>query len=202
MFIFIWSTVVYDPIAYWTWNSTGWAKKLKVLDFAGGIAVHICSGSSALAISVYLGPRHQYNPNRQWPVNNIFSVVLGTVMMWYGTCNVLFVLFLYLPRELTPILSQGWYGFNGGSALSANFVAVQACLNTTIAAATGGLTGVAMVRPFISWAYNNLDLLQDFHYQKKWSPISFCSGVVAGLIAITPGSGYVDLCMSLFFNLI
>jgi len=153
IFIFVWTTLVYDPIAYLTWNERGWGKtQLKVLDFAGGIAVHICSGASALAISYHLGPRQGYNPANRWPAHNIFSVVLGTILIWYG-----------------------WYGFNGGSALSANFVAIQACLNTTIAASVGGLVG----------------LILDYYRINQWCVVSFCSGAVAGLITITPGSGYV-----------
>lgn len=84
IFVFLWSTIVYNPIACWTWNPNGWGKKLGVLDFAGGIAVHVCSGVSALATSMYLRPRYQYSPEDKWPQNNLVNIILGTAMMWYG----------------------------------------------------------------------------------------------------------------------
>ncbi|KDR66239.1 hypothetical protein GALMADRAFT_162154 [Galerina marginata CBS 339.88] len=163
VFIFIWTTLVYDPIACWTWNTIGWSKNWGVLDFAGGIPVHISSGSAALAISVYLGERYGYRTDGPFKANNTTNVVLGAVLMWFG-----------------------WFGFNGGSALSANLVAIQACINTNIAASAGALTGV----------------LLDYRIQKRWSAVSFCSGAVAGLITITPGSGFVGAPAALLFGVV
>lgn len=92
LFIFIWSTIVYDPIACWTWNKNGWSDKLGVLDFAGGTPVHISSGSAALAISIYLGRRRGYGTERlSYKPHNTTYVILGTVFLWFG-----------------------WFGFNGG----------------------------------------------------------------------------------------
>jgi len=91
IFVFLWSTFVYNPIACWTWNPVGWGRRLGVLDFAGGIAVHATSGASALAISIYLGHRYEYGPDNRWPQNNLVNIILGTVMMWYG--KMLFSLF-------------------------------------------------------------------------------------------------------------
>lgn len=153
VFVFIWSTLVYDPIACWTWNSNGWSFVLGGLDFAGGTPVHISSGTAALAISVYLGRRRGYGTERlAYKPHNTSYVVLGTVFLWFG-----------------------WFGFNGGSALSANLRAVQACIVTNLAASVGGLT----------W------MLWDWRLERKWSAVGFCSGAIAGLVAITPGSGFV-----------
>jgi len=153
VFIFIWSTIVYDPIANWTWNTNGWSFKLGGLDFAGGTPVHISSGTAALAISIFLGKRRGYGTERlAYKPHNTTYVILGTVFLWFG-----------------------WFGFNGGSALSANLRAVQACIVTNLAASVGGLT----------W------MLWDYRIEKKWSAVGFCSGAVSGLVAITPASGFV-----------
>ncbi|KAH8104419.1 ammonium transporter [Phellopilus nigrolimitatus] len=153
VFVFCWSTLVYDPIACWTWNSNGWSFVLGGLDFAGGTPVHISSGTAALAISVYLGRRRGYGTERlAYKPHNTSYVVLGTVFLWFG-----------------------WFGFNGGSALSANLRAVQACIVTNLAASVGGLT-------WMFW---------DWRLERKWSAVGFCSGAIAGLVAITPGSGFV-----------
>jgi len=97
------STIVYNPIACWTWNPAGWSFVLGGLDFAGGTPVHISSGTAALAISIYLGKRRGYGTDRlAYKPHNTSYVVLGTVFLWFG-----------------------WFGFNGGSALGANLRAVQ-----------------------------------------------------------------------------
>jgi Amt family ammonium transporter len=93
LFVFIWSTIVYDPIACWTWNRNGWSDALGVLDFAGGTPVHISSGTAALAISIYLGKRRGYGTERlAYKPHNTTYVILGTVFLWFG-----------------------WFGFNGGA---------------------------------------------------------------------------------------
>jgi Amt family ammonium transporter len=119
VFIFIWSTLVYDPIAYWTWNANGWLFNLPAYDFAGGGPVHISSGTCALAYSLMLGKRTGYNNNHGLPYrpHNVTHVVLGTVFLWVG-----------------------WFGFNGGSALAMNIRAVMACYVTNLAASVGGIT--------------------------------------------------------------
>jgi len=153
IFIFIWTTIVYDPIACWTWNSNGWSFVLGGLDFAGGTPVHISSGIAGLAISIYLGKRRGYGTERlAYKPHNTTYVVLGTILLWFG-----------------------WFGFNGGSALSANLRAIQACIVTNLAASVGGMT-------WMFW---------DYRLEKKWSAVGFCSGAVAGLVAITPASGFV-----------
>lgn len=154
-FIFIWSTLVYDFIACWTWNSNGWSFKLGGLDFAGGTPVHISSGFASLAYALILGKRrghgsitkaHEFKPH------NMSNVVLGTAFLWFG-----------------------WFGFNGGSALSANLRAAMACTVTNLAAAVGAVT----------W------LVMDYRLERKFSALGFCSGAVAGLVAITPAAGFV-----------
>lgn len=118
VFIFIWSTVVYDPIAYWSWNGNGWLFQLGSLDFAGGTPVHISSGVAALAYALMLGRRNGYDKIRGLPYrpHNVTHVVLGTVFLWVG-----------------------WFGFNGGSALASNIRAVMACYVTNLAACIGGI---------------------------------------------------------------
>ena len=94
VFIFVWATLVYDPIACWTWNRNGWSNALGVLDFAGGTPVHISSGTAALAISIYLGPRKHYEARAlTFRAHNTTYVILGTVFLWFG-----------------------WFGFNGGAS--------------------------------------------------------------------------------------
>jgi len=152
-FVFIWATIVYDPIACWTWNRNGWSDSLGVLDFAGGTPVHISSGTAALAISIYLPKRRGYGTDHiSYPPHNTTYVILGTVFLWFG-----------------------WFGFNGGSALSANLRAAEAAIVTNLAASVGGAT----------W------MLWDYRLEKKWSAVGFCSGAISGLVAITPGSGFV-----------
>ncbi|CAK7907668.1 ammonium transporter Mep2p [[Candida] anglica] len=126
VFLFCWLTVVYCPIAYWTWGGNGWLFKLGALDFAGGGPVHENSGFAALAYSLILGKRH--DPLTQGKVpkykpHSVSSVVLGTVFLWFG-----------------------WFGFNGGSTGNASIRSWYACVNTNLAAACGGLTWM-----FVDW---------------------------------------------------
>ncbi|KAI1828053.1 ammonium transporter [Xylaria intraflava] len=153
VFMLVWSTVVYDPIACWTWNPAGWLNKLGGLDFAGGTPVHINSGTAALAYSMMLGKRRGHGTQElNYRPHNVTHIVIGTVFLWVG-----------------------WFGFNAGSALSANLRAVMAAMVTNLAACVGGITWCVL----------------DYRLERKWSTVGFCSGVIAGLVAITPGSGYV-----------
>lgn len=165
VFTFIWTTIVYDPIAYWTWNANGWSFIMGGLDFAGGTPVHISSGTAALALSLMLGKRTGYTNSAGLPYrpHNVTHVILGTVFLWVG-----------------------WFGFNGGSALAANLRAVMACLVTNIAASVGGVT----------WC------LLDYRLEKKWSAVGFCSGAISGLVAITPGSGFVTPWAAFIFGVV
>lgn len=164
VFMFIWTTVVYDPIACWTWNSSGWAFNMGGLDFAGGTPVHIASGTAALAYSYALGKRAGHGTQAlNFRPHNVTHIVIGTVFLWVG-----------------------WFGFNAGSALSANLRAIMAAVVTNIAAGVGGIT----------WC------LVDYRLEGKFSTVGFCSGVVAGLVAITPASGYVPAWSAVPFGII
>ena len=164
VFMFVWATLIYDPIACWTWNPSGWSHGLGDLDFAGGTPVHIASGSAALAYSLMLRTR---TGELNYPPHNASHIVLGTVLLWVG-----------------------WFGFNGGSALSANLRATMACVVTNISASVGGLTWCLLDYR------NNVKQLNI----GKWSTVGFCSGVVAGLVAITPGSGFVPAWAAVFYG--
>ncbi|TFL02026.1 ammonium transporter [Pterulicium gracile] len=164
VFVFVWCTLVYDPIAYWTWNANGWSFLMGGLDFAGGSPVHISSGTAALAISIYLKKRRGYGTERlAYKPNNTSYVILGTIFLWFG-----------------------WFGFNGGSTLAANLRAAQAFIVTNLAASVAGVT----------W------LLWDYRIERKWSAVGFCSGAIAGLVAITPASGYVGAPAAVAFGVV
>lgn len=164
IFMFIWSTIVYDPIACWTWNPAGWVYRMGGLDFAGGTPVHISSGAAALAYSMVLGKRTGYGTQAvALRPHNVSHIVIGTVFLWVG-----------------------WFGFNAGSALSANLRAIMAAVVTNLAACVGGIT----------WC------VVDYRLEKKWSTVGFCSGVIAGLVAITPGSGYVPAWSAVVYGVV
>jgi ammonium transporter, Amt family len=116
IFLFVWSTLVYDIVAYWTWSPNGWLMKLGVLDFAGGTPVHVVSGFSAVAYSLAVGPRKTVDFKKHKP-SNISDVYLGTALLWFG-----------------------WFGFNGGSELAINSRAVNAIVVSNLSASVGGLT--------------------------------------------------------------
>lgn len=114
LFAFIWATVVYCPIAYWTWNGNGWLYNLPDLDYAGGGPVHIASGVSALAYALVLGKRRHTGERSHGKPHNTTLVFIGTVLIWFG-----------------------WFGFNGGSTLSLSVRSVVAAFNTQVAASFG-----------------------------------------------------------------
>jgi Amt family ammonium transporter len=114
IFGFFWATVVYCPIAYWTWNANGWLFNLPGLDFAGGGPVHISSGTAGLAYALVLGKRAKAGEKSYYKPHNVTIVFLGTCLIWFG-----------------------WFGFNGGSALNASMRAMLAIYNTNLAASTG-----------------------------------------------------------------
>jgi Amt family ammonium transporter len=151
LFTLLWATLVYDPLAHWVWGSGGWMAKMGVLDFAGGIVVHVSSGVSALVVALVVGKRLGYPRERSLP-HNLTMVLLGAGILWFG-----------------------WFGFNGGSALSASGIATLALVNSQLAAAAGG----------IAW------LIIDVIRYGKASALGFASGLVAGLATITPASGFV-----------
>ena len=150
LFSLIWATMVYDPLCHWVWGKGGWLGAMGALDFAGGTVVHIAAGFSALAFALAIGPRKGFGKNPIEP-HNIPLTVLGAGLLWVG-----------------------WFGFNAGSALAANGVAVNALLTTNTSAATAGLIWMVL-----SW----LD--------GRPSPLGMVTGMVVGLAAVTPASGFV-----------
>lgn len=116
--MFVWATLIYDPIASWTWNPAGWISELGGLDFAGGTPVHIASGAAALAYSFVIGKRTGYGTDEvRYRPHNVTHIVLGTVFIWVG-----------------------YLGFNSGSALGANIRSVMALVVTNLSASVGGVT--------------------------------------------------------------
>jgi len=160
-FSLLWTTIVYDPIAHWVWSSAGWLKGLGALDFAGGLVVHITAGFSALAIALVIGKRIGYGKDNMEP-SNIPLVLLGAVLLWFG-----------------------WFGFNGGSALAANDLAVSAFVATNASAAAA-----AAVWMILSWM------------QRRPSVLGVATGAIVGLAAITPASGYVSPLSAMFIGAI
>ncbi len=116
IFTFVWTTVVYDPVAHWVWGAGGWLKNLGVLDFAGGIVVHATSGFSALAAALYIGKRKGFLQEHM-PPHDLPLTVLGAGLLWFG-----------------------WFGFNAGSALSSGSLATMAFVTTHTAAVSATLT--------------------------------------------------------------
>ena len=157
IFLVLWATVVYDPLAHWVWGKGGWFRNgdgkelIGVLDFAGGTVVHISSGVSALICALFLGKREGY-PHEPMPPHNLGYSFIGAVMLWVG-----------------------WFGFNAGSAVSAGSLAVSAFVATHFATA-----GAALSWTVVEWIRNG-----------KPSVLGGISGAVAGLVAVTPASGFV-----------
>lgn len=158
VFIILWTTFVYDPLAHWVWGAGGWIKNLGALDFAGGDVVHISSGVSALVVALVLGKRKNIGKPSNLPLT-----CLGAALLWFG-----------------------WYGFNAGSALGVNDIAVNAFITTNTAAAASA----------IAWSAS------EYIYRKKITSLGVASGIVAGLVAITPGAGFVSPLASILIGFI
>jgi len=151
IFSLLWATLVYDPVAHWVWGIDGWLRVLGVQDFAGGLVVHTTAGIAALVTALMIGRRKGYN-NSPMPPHNLPFTALGAGLLWFG-----------------------WFGFNAGSALAANGLAVSTFVATNMAAAAGGLV----------WA-----VLEWFSAGKP-TTFGIVTGSIAGLATITPASGYV-----------
>jgi len=152
IFTLLWATFVYDPVCHWVWGVGGWLKELGALDFAGGTVIHINAGIAALMTAVFIGKRKGVSNHTILPHNLPFTI-LGTALLWFG-----------------------WFGFNAGSSLGANDVAVNAFIVTNTAAAAAGL----------SWA------IIDWIFNEKPTMLGMATGAVAGLVAITPAAGFVS----------
>jgi Amt family ammonium transporter len=163
VFTVLWTTFIYCPVAHWVWGDGGWLKALGVIDFAGGLVVHITAGVSALAAAIVIGKRKGIDSSNEVRPSNIPYVILGAAILWFG-----------------------WFGFNGGSALSADAVAVQAIVNTNMAAAAAA----------VSW------MLVEWSRKGKPSAVGIAVGAVCGLVAITPAAGYVGVTAAIFIGLV
>lgn len=151
VFSLLWAVLVYNPVCHWIWGSGGWLAKLGVLDFAGGLVVHATCGVAALAAVMVIGPRRGYGQANFMP-HNLPMTMLGTGLLWFG-----------------------WFGFNGGSALAANEVAVTAFVATHLA----GMAGMAM------WT------VMEWIKLGKPTTLGAASGAISGLATITPAAGFV-----------
>ena len=176
IFIILWSTFIYIPIAHWVWNPDGWLKGIGSIDFAGGLVVHISAGVSALAAALVIGRRkgcavpwkqHMKEIDGKGKIEfkptNIPYVLLGAALLWFG-----------------------WFGFNAGSALAANDLAVSALVVTNLAAAAAA----------VSW------MLMDWLLKGKPSAVGMAVGAVVGLVVITPASGFVGPTAALIMGFI
>lgn len=157
VFILLWSTLVYDPLAHWVWAEGGWLFKMGVLDFAGGTVVHIAAGVSALVLTFMLGRRRDFERGAPILPNNLVLTLTGAGLLWFG-----------------------WFGFNAGSAVAvehpvAGGSAALAFTTTQAAAAAAGLAWMLMER---------------WHHGKVTS-LGLASGIVAGLVAVTPAAGHI-----------
>ena len=161
LFTVLFCLFVYAPLAHWSWHPDGFLFKWGVLDFAGGTVVHISAGCAALAGALVLKRRKVHVENKEIPPANVPYVLIGTGLLWFG-----------------------WFGFNAGSALGSNALAVTAFATTNTAAAAAGL----------SWMF--FDVVRG----KKPSVLGFCIGAVVGLVAITPAAGFVGVPQSIFIG--
>ena len=159
VFMLLWATFVYDPVAHWVWNVNGWLFQKGVMDFAGGTVVHVLAGVSALAVCLVIGPRKGYG-SVAMPPHSLGLTLIGAGLLWFG-----------------------WFGFNAGSAVAmpgaelpvAGKVAALAFTNTQIAAAAAAT----------AW------MLVEWMHGGKPTILGFASGMVAGLVVITPCAGHV-----------
>jgi len=151
LFTALWSLLIYAPVACWVWNPGGWLFARSALDFAGGTVVHLASGASALAAAIALGKRKALDHEPILP-NNLTTTLLGAGILWFG-----------------------WIGFNAGSALGMNDIAINAFVTTHLAAAAG----------LLGWL-----VVEKIKFGKP-TALGAASGLVAGLVGITPGAGFV-----------
>jgi Amt family ammonium transporter len=169
LFLLCWTTFVYYVLAYWEWNPSGWLYKLGIYDFAGSGPVHIATGFSSLAWSLFLGPRldptgeSKHAKVRHFRGHNPFLVGLGTILIWFG-----------------------WFAFNGGSTANLSLRSIYVVVNTNFAACGGG----------IGWA------MVEYFFTRKFSIVGFCSGIISGLVGITPAAGFVPVYVAALVGLL
>ena len=151
LYALLWSTFIYCPVTHWIWGAGGWLKNIGVLDFAGGAVVHITAGVSAVAVAMVVGKRTGYKKFPMEP-SSIPLTVIGAFLLWFG-----------------------WFGFNGGSALSSGWLATSALVATNTSGAAAALTWM-----IISWIH------------KRPSLLGVSTGAIVGLAAVTPAAGFVN----------
>ncbi|MBK5306699.1 MAG: ammonium transporter [Frankiaceae bacterium] len=162
VFAGLWSLLVYAPLAHWAFSPSGWMVQSGMLDFAGGYVVEINCGAAALAVAIVVGRRHGW-PREAMPPHSLPLTLLGAGLLWFG-----------------------WFGFNAGSALKADGLAVQALVNTHMAGVGGLLAWIATERIRNGVA----------------TTLGAASGAVAGLVAITPACGYLDTLPALLLGVL
>ncbi|MEJ6400062.1 ammonium transporter [Nicoliella lavandulae] len=161
LFIFIWSIVVYYPMVHMVWSTTGFLAKMGTLDFAGGTVIHINAGVTAFVLAKLIGKRLNYGKKVQ--AYSVPLVLIGTTLLWIG-----------------------WYGFNAGSALAINNIAMQAAVTTTVATAASMMTWFGL----------------DTFFNRKPSLMGVCTGTLCGLVGITPAAGYVTVAGAFWIGII
>src|SRR5699024_8068157 len=159
VFMALWVLLVYSPVAHWVWGG-GWIHSIGAIDFAGGTVVHISSGVSGLVLALLLGSR---KPDNKKPPHNLVITMIGAILVWFG-----------------------WFGFNTGSALTFDSIAMFAFVNTVLAS-TAGIAGWS----FVEWIMKG-----------KVSLVGTLSGMLAGLVVITPAAGFVTYFGALALGLI
>ncbi len=150
LFCALWLMIVYAPVTHWVWGG-GWLSSLGTLDFAGGIVVHTTAGVSALVAAIMIGKRKGWPSASMLPHSPALTVA-GAGLLWVG-----------------------WFGFNGGSALTATDDAAQAIINTHVAASMAALVWILTERFTVG----------------KPTAIGIATGAIAGLATITPAAGFV-----------
>lgn len=161
VFILLWATFIYDPLAHWVWAIGGWMRNLGALDFAGGTVVHISSGIAGLACALVLGKRVGHG-NEPMPPHNLPLTIIGASLLWFG-----------------------WFGFNAGSAVASGALATSAFVATNTATAAAAL----------AW------MVSEWIYRGTPTALGAASGAVAGLVAITPASGFVGPLSSILIGI-
>jgi len=158
IFSILWVLLIYAPLVHWIWGE-GWMSGIGELDFAGGTVVHVNAGVGGLVAALLVGRRKSETSEAR--PSSLKLTLLGSALLWFG-----------------------WFGFNAGSSLAADAIAVNALVVTNVAASAGG----------IAW------MLLEWTRQKP-SLLGIASGVISGLVGITPAAGYVDVSAALVIGL-
>jgi Amt family ammonium transporter len=165
LFTALWHLCVYCPLAHWIFYSGGWMAQYGVIDYAGGMVIHLSSGVASLVMAAWLNFTSPHPPKKHVP-HNVPTVLIGAALLWFG-----------------------WFGFNAGSALAANYSAGLAFTNTQLGAAAGMLT------------WNALEIVAgEKWFQGRPSAVGAATGAIVGLVGITPSAGFVAPMWALFIG--